>query len=128
MSESLDNLIGVAVRATAKRPAFLGWLFAQYQEAENMDDRALAEVLRVSQSTVQSLCLCLRPRAERFVQDIEQISKTFGCNEDALISVVRHVEFLDAARESTAMTNAGRLLAARSRPKSRRRGKGGRKR
>ena len=127
MSKTDENLISLAAQATAKRPAFLGWILSQYQEVEGLDDAALARALQIMPSIIPSLCLCLRPRPAQFVQDVEQIANAFGCDADALISIVRHVEFVDASRGVSPATDTGRLLAARSRPKRRGRGKGGRK-
>lgn len=122
-----DKLMSVVVRTAATRPAFLGWVLAEYQKAEGLDDAALAQYLQADPEIVSSLRLCLRPRSDRFLQDIEQVAATFPCDGDALIAVVRHVEFLNAARETSGTTNAGRLMAARSRPPKRRRRKGGEK-
>jgi hypothetical protein len=120
-----DKLMGVAVRTAAARPAFLGWVLAEYQKAEGLDDAALAQSLRTESKMISSLRLCLRPRSDRFLQDIEQIAATFACDGDALVAVVRHVEFLNAARGTSSATDAGRLMAARSRPPKRRGRKGG---
>jgi hypothetical protein len=126
MAESeRDKLMSVAVRTAATRPAFLGWVLAEYQKAESLDDAALAQYLQADAGIVSSLRLCLRPRSDRFLQDIEQIAATFPCDSDALVAVVRHVEFLNAARGTSSATDAGRLMAARSRPPKRRGRKGG---
>jgi hypothetical protein len=119
-----DKLMDVAARVAASRPVFLGWVLAEYQKAEGLDDAALAQYLQADLRIVSSLRLCLRPRSDRFLQDIEQIAGTFPCDGDALITVVRHVEFLNAARGTSSATDAGRLMAARSRPPKRRRRKG----
>jgi hypothetical protein len=122
-----DKLMAVAARTAATRPAFLGWVLAEYQKAEGLNDAALAQFLSANPEIVLSLRLCLCPRPDRFLQDIEQIATTFPCDGDALIAVVRHVEFLDAARRTSNATDAGRLMAARSRPPKRRGRKGGEK-
>lgn len=115
-----DKLMAVAERAAATRPAFLGCVLAEYQKAEGLDDTGLALYLRTEPGRVSSLRLCLRPRPDRLLQDIEQIATTFPCDRDALIGIVRHVDFLIAARGTSEATDAGRLMAARSRPPKRR--------
>lgn len=122
-----DKLMTVAARAAATRPAFLGWVLAEYQKTEGLDDAALARHLRAEPGIVSSLRLCLRPRSDRFLQDIEQIAAMFPCDGDVLVAVVRHVEFLNAARGTSGTNDAGRLMAARSRPPKRRRRKEGEK-
>jgi hypothetical protein len=122
----VDKLIAVAARAAASRPAFLGWVLSEYRRLEGLDDGTLARQLGIEPEMLPSLCLCLRPRSERFLKDVEEIASAHRCDADALISVVRHVEFLDVARDAGGPGKAGRLLAARSRPPKRRhRGKGG---
>ena len=110
-----DQLLRRAAQRTRQRPEYLGWLLVQYGEIEGIDERQLQEHLRVSKDDWPRLHLCLRPRAEQFLQDVTAIANEFSLNRDALAAVVRKVDALHGLQAERSVGDAGHVLAARSR-------------
>lgn len=116
--QSPDLLRHAADRARM-RPAFLGWVLAQYGRLESLSEADLRERLRIGAEDWPRFQLCLRPRAEEFLPDVTQIAKEFGIDRAALAAVVRQVEAVEVIREQEQPGEAGSLLAARTRKRKR---------
>jgi len=126
MNESKHSapLVRAANRAS-ERTEYLGWVFRRYAELEKTTVSEVAGALGVSTIDYHHLRLCLRPRAEVFAVDVQQIATRFAANVAELAKIVRHVEALTAMREepaTVALPDAGWLMAARARKKGKRRG------
>jgi len=95
---------------------------AAYMLIAKTSERSLARLLGISAFNLSRLGLCLRPRPDRFAEDVEQIAAKFSLKSTVLAEVVRLVESVHAMVPSTshvASADAGVLLAARSRKKRR---------
>ncbi len=108
-----------AARATT-RPEFLGWVLARYAELEKMGDDVLRQQWLVSTSDWPRVQLCLRPRAEAFLQDVTQIANEFHLDRGALAAIVRRVDAVAVLQANEQPGAAGSLLAARTRKKRKR--------
>ena len=117
-----EKLLAYAARRAGHHPAYVGWMLRRYQEIENRSDDDLARQLTVSLLDLRRLSLCLRPRPDRFAEDLERIGEKFSANLAALAGVIRLVESVEAmgaARTDTLSPEAGLLMAARTRKKLR---------
>jgi len=113
-----DDAARLLPRAAARartRPEFLGWVLARYEELESLQEDRLRKQLGVSAEDWPRLQLCLRPRADRFLQDVTQIASAFGIDRAALAALVRRVEAVQAMQTQEQPGSAGSLLAARTR-------------
>jgi hypothetical protein len=115
------QVLTYAAHRAQTRPEYLGWIFVQYRKSEQLTEAALAESLATTSSTVVRLSLCLRPRADHFAEDVQEICAKFNVAVDKLAAIVRFVESIEALRGNPqpASGDAGLLMAARSRPKPR---------
>lgn len=117
-----------AAERARSRPAFLGWVMARYEQVEAIPEDRLREQLRVAGEEWPRLQLCLRPRPDEFLPDVTRIAAEFGIDRATLAAVVRRVEALEVVRgpsgagatvevvrEDPQQTEAGSLLAARTR-------------
>lgn len=114
-------LVHAAQRA-GSRPSYLGWILATYMTIEKTSDRRLARLLGISVFDLSRLGLCLRPRPDHFISDIEQIAAKFNLESAILAKVVRLVESMRAMAPFTsdlAPAASGVLMAARARKKKR---------
>jgi hypothetical protein len=110
-----------ADRAQA-HPQYLGWILGRYRELEKRSEHDLMKVLGVSSWDLLRLYLCLRPRADHFSEDITQISAKFSVDAAALGNIVRlveSVEVIGSTQTAVPSPEAGFLMAARTRKKSR---------
>lgn len=124
-------LIARAAGRASARPGYLGWMFARYAEAEQKTDQEIADILGISPLDYHRLRLCLRPRAQFFIEDIQQISSRFGVDTGELARVIRHVEAVEGMKAGPAesfASEAGLLMAARARGRRRPSKKKGKKR
>ena len=80
-------------------PGFLASHFARYRAAERIDEAELACRLRIDVVQLPELSLCLRPRPDRFRQDVATIALRFGADVGALASLIRQVDALDEIAE-----------------------------
>ncbi len=101
-----------AAVTAAARPAFLGWTFARFRQAEGLDDAGLARRLGTDSSRVEWLGLCQRPRPDRFAADIEVLAARFGVDPSRLAAAIRQVDALSALADASDQ-NIGVLAAAR---------------
>lgn len=113
-------LIARAAGRASERPGYLGWLFARYAEAEQKTDQEIADMLGLSPVDYHRLRLCLRPRSQFFIEDVQQIAARFGVVTGELATVIRHVEAVEGMKTGQAESfdsEAGLLMAARARRK-----------
>ncbi len=115
-----DEMLAHAANRARTRPAYLAWVFGRYLQIENILEDDLAKFLKISTLDFPRLGLCLRPRADHFADDIEQISAKFRTDARVLATVVRLVESVEvmaAASAKTVPSDSGLLMAARARKK-----------
>ena len=113
-------LMARAAGRASGRPGYLGWMFARYADAERRTDKEMADMLGLSPQDYHRLRLCLRPRAQFFVEDVQQIATRFGVDTGELARVIRHVEAVEGMKARPAESfesDAGLLMAARARRK-----------
>jgi hypothetical protein len=110
MSRGLGHL---AARVTDD-PFFLGSALAGFARSEGLDADGLATLLGCPPETLPALSLCRRPSAEseRFLTDIRTIAERFGIDEDALTTILRRADAIEALQGTT---QGARLAAARDR-------------
>ena len=97
------------------RTAFLGWVLARYGDLESLEEDRLREQLGVSAEDWPRLQLCLRPRAEAFLQDVTQIASAFDIDRGTLAALIRRVDAVEAVQTQEQPGRPGSLLAARTR-------------
>jgi hypothetical protein len=117
-----ERLLEYAAHRAKSRPDYLGWILTRYIEREHISEAELATRLAITPHDLPRLALCLRPRAEHFVDDIRQISTKFHIDATALAGIVRLVESIEtlaASNPGTLAADAGLLMAARARKQSR---------
>jgi hypothetical protein len=117
-----ERLLDYAAQRAKARPDYLGWVLARYIERERISEAELAIRLGSTPHDLPRLALCLRPRAEHFVDAIRQISTKFHIDATALAGIVRLVESLEtlaAMNAATLSAEAGLLMAARARKQPR---------
>jgi hypothetical protein len=125
MTRSDDaRMLAYAANRAKAHPHYLGWVLARYSTLENIAEPDLAQILRTTSHDLTRLSLCLRPRADCFVEDVEHISATFNLDAGRLAQIVRFVESMEAMASSdtsTVSAESGLLMAARARKQSRQR-------
>ncbi len=114
MSAREEWLLALAAERAARRPNFLGWLLSQYLSSEGISPEALAAELGCTETDVRRLNLCLRPRSNRFSQDINAIASKLSVDGMVLARIVRRAEALEAMA-GRKLTGRGSLMAARRR-------------
>jgi len=118
--EEQARLLQHAAGRATTRPEFLGWVLARYAELEKMGEDVLRQEWQVSTSDWPRVQLCLRPRAEAFLQDVTQIATEFHLDRGALAAIIRRVDAVEGLRANEQPGGAGSLLAARTRKKRKR--------
>ncbi len=121
-SNKPSNALAHAVQRAVSHEFFLAGILHEYQQANQLDDDALAELLGCHLNDLPRLALCRRPATEQnaFIQDIEHLAQRFHLHGDQLAIVIRQVDSLRALRQQlTSTRNAqqmpGILRAARDR-------------
>jgi hypothetical protein len=117
-----ERVFARAASRTQAHPQYLGWVLGRYKELENQSEHDLMKALGVSSQDLLRLYLCLRPRTDHFAEDITQISAKFNVDAMALANIVRLVEAVEvigSAQTPASPPEAGFLMAARTRRKSR---------
>jgi hypothetical protein len=121
-SNKPSNALARAVQRSVSHEFFLAGVLREYQQANQLDDNALAELLGCHLNDLPRLALCRRPATEQnaFIQDIEHLAQRFHLHGDQLALVIRQVDSLRALRQQlTSTRNAqqmpGILRAARDR-------------
>jgi hypothetical protein len=115
VTKRVGELLKIAAERAAQHPAYLGWVLSQFMTSQGISSTALATHLACSEEMMPRLCLCLRPRATQFGQDINAIASTLFIDGCALARIVRQVEAVVAMAEG-GLTDRGTLMAARTRP------------
>ncbi len=110
--ETSPELLRYAARRAEERPGFLAWVFAGYRGEEGLDDAGLARVLDMPIEQISAMALCLRPRADRFAEDVRAIAERFGANPARLATLIRQVEATQALREAVEATGWRQVAAA----------------
>jgi hypothetical protein len=125
MTRSDDaRILAYAANRARAHPHYLGWVLTRYSTLENIAEPDLAKILGTTSHDLARLSLCLRPRADCFVEDVEHISATFNLDAGRLAQIVRFVESMEAMASpdtSTVSAESGLLMAARTRKQSRQR-------
>lgn len=123
MTHSDDvRLLAYAADRARMHPDYLGWVLAQYSTLEHLAEPELVRLLGMTGDELARLRLCLRPRADHFAADVEQISATFNIDAGRLAQIVRFVDSVTAmaSPQRRAVTPApGLLMAARAQPELR---------
>jgi hypothetical protein len=106
------DLLAHAARRARDQEGFLAGALAAYQEANGMDDAALAAFLGCAPEALPRLALCRRPAPDpaRFRAGIQEIAAYTGAAIGPLARLLREVaanEALQGARDT------GMMLAAR---------------
>jgi hypothetical protein len=116
-SEHERLLAHTAQRAKA-HPEYLGWVLARFLERERISEAELVQRLGIAAGDLPHLALCLRPRADRFIEDVRQISAKFHIDATSLATVIRLVDSFEALaikNPREGLADAGSLIAARAR-------------
>ena len=114
MSQLKERLLNLAAERAVERRHYLGWVLSQYMSSLAIPLAVLATELGCSEAVMPRLALCLRPRSERFVEDVSAIATKFVVDRAALARIVRHVEALEAMTVG-GKKQRGMLMAARKR-------------
>lgn len=114
MSAEEEGLLKRAADRAAQRPAYMAWVLSQYVSNQGISPTELVAELRSSQRATTSLALCLRPRPDRFVDDVNAMTAKFGVDGVTLARIVKHVEAIEAMAGRSAAAS-GTLMAARVR-------------
>ena len=114
-----DKMLERLARRAAAHREYWAWVFERYETWGGLATGHLAEHLGLTPRDLLRLGLYLRPRAERFEQDLRETSADFKTDRAALAAIVRFVDALGAMPQPGAQNPAagqpGFLAAARSR-------------
>ena len=117
MSSNSSDALARAARRAEQQPFFLAGVLAAYQDANRLDDVALAALLGCQAADLTRLALCRRPATEqaRFLADIDHLAQRFQLRGDQLAMIIRQVDALAAIQQQLQVsdTGAGMLRAAR---------------
>ena len=80
----LSNL----ARMAEKRDGFIAGPLAAYQQAHNLDDHGLAELLHCTAENITHLKLCELPRPDLYDQDIARIAEHVQADPAALAQLL----------------------------------------
>lgn len=111
-----DEALARAAKRAATGPApFVAGLVEAWRKA--FPDEDLTASLGCARRTVFELSLCLRPREERWLDDVAEIAGFVGIDLDRLVSFLRAAEVVEGMGDAHPADAAveGRLLAARDR-------------
>ena len=114
MNQREKRLLRLAADRAAQRPPFLGWVLSQYVSSQGMSQTALTAELRCGETAVWRLALCLKPRPNRFAEDVAMIASKVVVDAAALARIIRHVQAIDVM-SGRGVAERGALMAARSR-------------
>ena len=91
-----ERLLAYTAERAKGRPEYLASVLSRYAEREKISEEELAHRLGIAASDLPHLALCLRPRADQFIDDVRQISAKFHIDPTALATVIRLVESFEA--------------------------------
>jgi hypothetical protein len=113
-----ERLLAYTAERAKARPEYLASVLSCYAEREKISEEELAHRLGIAASDLPHLALCLRPRADQFIDDVRQISTKFHLDPTTLATVLRLVESFEALvvkNGGEASDDSGLLMAARAR-------------
>jgi hypothetical protein len=86
------NPLRPIARLACRRPFYLGWALAAYQQGHGLDEKRLAALLGCAPELVSELCLCRRPGTlaprRTAAEDVRAIAACYGLDVAALRRVV----------------------------------------
>jgi hypothetical protein len=108
-----QNLSRAAERLR-RSPAFIASLFGPWEKAF---DETIVASLGADGAKIVTLGLCLRPREDHWVEDIEEIARACGLKSGKLAAFLRQALAAERLAASPRVSEIvdGRLLAARDR-------------
>lgn len=122
MSTNPSKTLKRAAQRAIENDFFLAGILYEYQQANHLNDEALAQFLGCNSNDIPRLALCRRPSAyqEAFLSDLEHLSQHFHLNVNRLATVIRQVGALRVWREHHTFAkdlnnSQGLLQAARDR-------------
>lgn len=122
MSSNPSNALERAAQRAITSEFFLAGILHEYQQANHLDDEALAKLLECDIHDLPRLALCRRPAAKQisFVHDIDHLAQRFHLRADRLAAIIRQIDSLRALRQQLTTTQGtqGMLRAARDRDDS----------
>jgi hypothetical protein len=113
-----ERLLAYTAQRAKTRPEYLGWVLARFLERERMSEAELMQRLGIAAGDLPHLALCLRPRADHFIDDVRQISAKFRIDPTSLATVIRLVDSFEALADKDppeGLADSGLLMAARAR-------------
>ena len=113
-----ERLLAYTAQRAKTRPEYWGWVLARFLERERMSEADLMQRLEITAHDLPHLALCLRPRADHFVDDVRQISAKFRIDPTPLATVIRLVDSFEALAVKDSpegLADSGSLMAARAR-------------
>jgi len=113
-----ERLLAYTAERAKTRAEYLAAALSRYAEREKISEEELAHRLGIAASDLPHLALCLRPRADQFIDDVRQISAKFHLDPTALATVIRLVESFEALgvqEPGEELADFGLLMAARAR-------------
>lgn len=124
MSTNSSRTLMRAAQRAIENDFFLAGILHAYQQANHLDDKALALFLGCDSSDLPRLALCRRPAPQQdaFLSDLEHLARRFHLHADHLATVIRQVDtlrILQQHQKPSSHKNAqGLLQAARDRADS----------
>jgi hypothetical protein len=112
-----ERLLAHTAEHAKTRPEYLGWVLARFLERERISKAELMQRLGITARDIAHLALCLRPRADHFIDDVRQISAKFHINPTPLATLIRLVESFEAlaiGEPRQGLADSGLLMAARA--------------
>jgi len=79
-----------------------------------MSQTALTAELRCEETAIWRLALCLKPRPNRFAEDVAMIASKLVVDAAALARIIRHVQAIEVM-SSRGVAERGTLMAAKRR-------------
>src|SRR5262245_32582546 len=110
--DHLESLYAAVYRNTGQDPAWLGYWFKHFVEAEEMTWTDLAPDLVIPTENIVLLCLCRTPRPDHFQEDLRVVCDRTGAREEAVSRILRQEQAMMHWREKTSPTSTGWLTAA----------------
>lgn len=112
ISDTSTEFLEHAVNRLARMPEFMAASIRVWTKAFK---RPPEEALGVNRRSVLELGLCRRPRADRWLSDVEIIAKEVGIDTERLVSFIRAADAIERFADAPMAEGLedGRLLAAR---------------
>ena len=114
MNQREKRLLRLAADRAARRPALMGSVLSRYVSRQGMSYTALTAELGCSEAAIWRLAICLRPRSDRFAEDVALIASKLSVDEVALARIIRQVQAIEVM-SGRGVAERGAMMAARSR-------------